>query len=132
MSGTGVTEMDTSSLPDVSNPEQLGNPEVDEQPLPVEYKISGERTQRGKPKLVDSLGYTYVLKRTNVDERSEWRCSVRNNNMHCKATVQQHKTVFRPGPQPHLHQPKQINMRHIPDDVLKADVQVGDVRFKLN
>ncbi|XP_033099378.1 uncharacterized protein LOC117103025 [Anneissia japonica] len=54
----------------------------------VEYKIVEGSTQRQRSKLVDSNGYSYVLKlkRTGV---TYWRCCVRNAVMKCPATVVQ-------------------------------------------
>ena len=79
--------------------------ESDCQPQAVEYQVVESSTQRGGKKLVDSLGYSYTVKRTYDDENAVWRCCIRNKTCPCLATVRQHGTDFIPGPQPHCHQP---------------------------
>ncbi|XP_033121123.1 uncharacterized protein LOC117120219 [Anneissia japonica] len=69
----------------------------------VEYKIVEGSTQRQRSKLVDSNGYSYVLKlkRTGV---TYWRCCVQNAVMKCPATVVQKGGDFRRGPSNHQHE----------------------------
>jgi len=90
---------------------------VDETPQVLDCDLSGptyevvdEGSQKGKQKLVDSDGYTYTVKRKGTNG-TEWTCSVRNKNVHCRATVRQSGDTFVRGPQPHIH-----------DSVLGADI----------
>ena len=77
----------------------------DFQPQAVEYQVVESSTQRGRKKLVDSLGHSYTVKRRYDDENAVWRCCIRNKTTSCLATVRQRGTDFIPGPQTHCHQP---------------------------
>ena len=70
----------------------------------LNYQIIGESSQRGKPKLVDSNGFAYTVKRT-TKAATHWRCTVRNKSINCKATVTQVCDTFASGPAPHSHPP---------------------------
>lgn len=59
----------------------LTNPET-----PITYQLIAAATQRGKPKLVDSLGYGYNLKRQSKTATT-WQCTVRNRTVKCPVTV---------------------------------------------
>ena len=70
----------------------------------VSYTILEKGTERGKPLLVESRGYSYSVKR-QYKKSTEWRCTVRNSKVKCGATVKQlDKTTFQCGPIPHCHQ----------------------------
>eukprot|EP00057_Strongylocentrotus_purpuratus_P027351 XP_011681825.1 PREDICTED: uncharacterized protein LOC105446543 [Strongylocentrotus purpuratus] len=52
----------------------------------VRYQLENSGSQRGKPILVDSMGFSYV-KRKECRGKVYWRCSVRGRSLTCKATV---------------------------------------------
>ncbi|XP_052083890.1 uncharacterized protein LOC127721252 [Mytilus californianus] len=57
---------------------------------------------RKTKKLVSSDGYSYTVK--NATSRTiNWRCSVRNKTISCKATVAQRDQHFIRGAKPHIH-----------------------------
>ena len=59
----------------------------------LQYEIVFERQVRGKPKLVDTCGYSYTLKYEGSDFTT-WTCSVRNKNVTCRASVRQYGDEF--------------------------------------
>ncbi|KAM9365747.1 uncharacterized protein KZ484_011848 [Pholidichthys leucotaenia] len=67
----------------------------------VTYTVVEASSQRGKPKLVDSCGFSYNQKRT-LRGGIDWQCCVRNKTMKCNATVKQRRDSFERGPRPHL------------------------------
>ncbi|XP_071962605.1 uncharacterized protein [Antedon mediterranea] len=73
------------------------------------YNVVESSTQRGHPKLVDSNGYSYVKRKTSSNS-TYWRCSLRNKNITCKATVIQRSQCipeFVFGSCFHIHLPNQ-------------------------
>lgn len=90
-----------------------------EDPLPTEVVIDpvGARkelhceiiigaTRQGKERLVDSDGYSYVMRRAWASGKKAWRCSVRSKALSCGASMQQDGQTFRRGPQAHCHPAK--------------------------
>ncbi|KAH3691114.1 hypothetical protein DPMN_194074 [Dreissena polymorpha] len=73
---------------------------------PVTFKIVGSGTQRAKPKLASSDGYSYVVKRELKSGDVVWRCSVRGKSMACTALVKQSGNVFTPMSIEHIHPSK--------------------------
>ena len=71
-----------------------------------EFCIVAGGAKRGADILI-SLGYTFN-KDGKVSKKGEqrWRCSVRNKNLTCLATVTQSTNDFRRGPHPHRCTPK--------------------------
>lgn len=69
---------------------------------PNRFEILETGSQRGKPLLVESRGYSYVIKRKNKAS-TVWRCTIRNKNSQCLATVVQQGEVFTPGETNHCH-----------------------------
>ncbi|VDI55258.1 Hypothetical predicted protein [Mytilus galloprovincialis] len=59
-------------------------------------------TQRGKPKLVDNIGFSYTLKREKNGARTWW-CSVRNKTTHCGVILHEKDGVFIPPSIQHNH-----------------------------
>lgn len=59
----------------------------------VKFQLIEEGTNRGRVKLIDSLGYTYNIKmrRPNV---TYWQCTVRPKVNPCKAVVTQRNGTF--------------------------------------
>ena len=80
------------------------NMAVDEHAPPIEYERI-ESSQRGHMKLVDSIGYSYSVKRKYGEDNIVWRCTVHNKTTSCLATVRQHGTTYTSGLQIHSHQP---------------------------
>jgi len=97
-------------------------PEYSEEPLtsvspsssPVTYCIFEDGSQREKPKLIDSLGYTYVIHRPKKSGRV-WRCSVRNSSVKCSASVSQdmEDNTFTRNSTPHIHEPCSMAMERV-------------------
>ncbi|XP_063420079.1 uncharacterized protein LOC134705246 [Mytilus trossulus] len=69
---------------------------------PVTYTVIDNATQRGKPKLVDNIGFSYTLKREKNGARTWW-CSVRNKTTHCGVIVHEKDGVFIPPSIQHNH-----------------------------
>ena len=102
-------DLDDLDLPPVVIPDAMSE---DDLPAPIpdqhdvtpdpDFQILDDTTQRGKPKLIDNLGYTYTLAREGKTVTA-WRCAVRNSKTTCSATVQQRGEQFTRGPQPHNH-----------------------------
>ena len=61
-------------------------------------------SKRCKPKLADSLGYTYTVKKRKP-YATYWECSVRPRNARCPASVIQRNGEFRRGKNSHIHPP---------------------------
>lgn len=72
----------------------------------VTYEIIERGTERGKPKLVSSDGYAYVVNRTFPSGTVDWRCSVRRKGLSCSATVKQTGDSFRASSSGHCHPAK--------------------------
>lgn len=81
----------------------------------VTYTIHESGTQRGKPRLTDSLGYSYAIK-TKTSKRIRWICSVRSYmNQRCYAAVIQEGQTFTMGAKEHIHpaEPGATNMTQV-------------------
>lgn len=72
----------------------------------VTYEVIERGTERGKPKLVSSDGYAYVINRTFPSGTVDWRCSVRRKGLSCSATVKQTGDSFRASSSGHCHPAK--------------------------
>ena len=68
------------------------------------WEVIEKGTERGNPKLVNNSGYSYVVSRVRKGTKY-WRCSVRNSNMKCPATVTERCGVFTSSQAPHCHSP---------------------------
>ncbi|KAK6186638.1 hypothetical protein SNE40_005926 [Patella caerulea] len=51
-----------------------------------EFTVVKSGSQKGKDKLVDANGYTYV-KKSSTERKVYWRCSIRTSKHRCGATV---------------------------------------------
>jgi hypothetical protein len=101
------------SMPSFEVPEQLVESSIDDDtprqcdradvPTVITYQVIQDGSQKGKEKLADSQGYTYIVKVRRANGNKVWRCSVRNKSMWCKATVLQKTNGFIQGSQPHTH-----------------------------
>ena len=72
-------------------------------PAVTTYEIIKDGSQKGKEKLADSNGYTYIVKTRRANGNRVWRCSVRNKSVWCKATVLEKSNLFTCGSQAHKH-----------------------------
>ena len=70
------------------------------------YHVIEKGTQRGKPMLVDSLGYAYTKKwqKNPSVSRTTWICSVWSKTVRCLASVVQTGNQYTRGIHCHLHQ----------------------------
>ena len=62
------------------------------------YQVIPGASRRGKDRLADSLGYTYIERRTT-------KTSLRNKVMQCTASIKQEGSYFNPGLSEHCHPP---------------------------
>ena len=67
------------------------------------YTILEKGSERQGRLLVESVGYSYTVKRTNKSS-TVWRCTIRNKKQECKATVKQTNDTFVRGPIDHCHE----------------------------
>ena len=103
------SDLDLLDLPPVSLPTVFAEDNIqlplvadsDITPDP-EYQVIENATSRGKPKLIDSLGYSYTLGRP-CKNSVKWRCAVRNSKTSCSASVTQCGETFTRGPHRHNH-----------------------------
>lgn len=112
------TSVNNTSTFDVSRPERsmvveepetsLADETVTDVPpsAAVTYEIIEKGTERGKPKLVSSDGYAYVINRKFPSGTVDWRCSVRRKYLVCSATVKQTGESFNPSSREHSHPAK--------------------------
>ena len=63
------------------------------------YEIFPAGSQKGNPKLIDSLGFSYTVKKGSRKIGNTWRCSKRN----CPARVIEVNDTFTQGPREHIH-----------------------------
>ncbi len=66
----------------------------------ITYKKIDGSSQTQQTKLIDSVVFLCTLKR-----RGMWRCTFRNKNINCKATVKEDGGQFTRGVHEHVHQP---------------------------
>ncbi|XP_050397248.1 uncharacterized protein LOC126815577 [Patella vulgata] len=71
----------------------------------IDYTIVEMGTKKGRSMLVDSIGYSYSVRR-RTDKSIQWTCTIRNKSIKCAASVVQIGESFTPGPNPHTHEPK--------------------------
>ena len=100
------------SQPDVENQYSTDDEESSlHDPLPAEtssffavtYEIVENSSKRGRPKLIDSQGYSYTLQRRRVLV-NDWQCSIRPKVNPCRATFRQRGDQFQCGNHVHNHQ----------------------------
>ncbi|XP_069189921.1 uncharacterized protein [Procambarus clarkii] len=72
------------------------------QDVPLTWEIIPTGTRRGKPRLHNSHGYTYTI-RKETDFATYWWCSIRQKSNRCFATVIQHGKDFKQGANCHNH-----------------------------
>ena len=96
------TENPEESQPDVEN--QYSNDHEESSlhdPTPAEtsssfavtYEIVENSSKRGRPKMIDSQGYSYTLQRRR-GLVTDWQCSIRPKVNPCRATVRQRGDQF--------------------------------------
>ncbi|XP_063077820.1 uncharacterized protein LOC134467811 [Engraulis encrasicolus] len=76
----------------------------DNQPVASSYEVVEAGTKRGRPQLIDNLGYCYGVVR-GVPDAVTWRCTTRPVGTGCRATVVQRDGVFEAGRHQHNHTP---------------------------
>ena len=72
----------------------------------VTFEVIDKGTERGKPKLVSSDGYSYVVNRKFPSGTVDWRCSIRRKGMSCYATIKQKGDIFQTSTRGHSHTAK--------------------------
>ena len=82
-------------------------------------------TKRGRKKLVPSHRYEYTVNNTNSNS-VKWRCTKRNRNNSCPATVKQHGSKYVLGHYGHLHP----GVHGVVEDTLGTSCQTKRVFFK--
>nr|XP_045609244.1 uncharacterized protein LOC123764981 [Procambarus clarkii] len=85
-----------SSLSEECTPSRLPHKQT------VRWAVVANGTKQGKPKLYNSQGYTYTVRRTK-DSVTYWWCSSRQSSSKCPSIVTQRGTVFRLGSLSHNH-----------------------------
>ncbi|XP_021371820.1 uncharacterized protein LOC110462254 isoform X2 [Mizuhopecten yessoensis] len=139
----GEEEQSTDQPMDYSTPSEMGEGEIAaassimaiqaaSSTKPLTFEVIESASQRGLPKLMDSLGYGYTLRRTsNITIRRRgkqkgkkekstrvkkmyWRCAVRGRQYSCGAgVVQEGDDVFIRNDQPHGHLPKPDGLQQV-------------------
>ena len=94
-------------MPVLVDEEDLGQPAVIPEETPdyspdPEYIVEEGATRDGRPMLIDSAGFSYTLARPSKSA-TNWRCSVRNKDHYCSATVRQVGETYTRGPVTHAH-----------------------------
>ncbi|XP_060552271.1 uncharacterized protein LOC132713639 isoform X3 [Ruditapes philippinarum] len=71
----------------------------------VTYEILRGGTQKGADKMIDSLGFTYTVKKQGRGNKNltYWWCAIRNTHLRCPASVVQRGNVFIRGKRKHEH-----------------------------
>ncbi|PFX12601.1 hypothetical protein AWC38_SpisGene23408 [Stylophora pistillata] len=69
----------------------------------VTYEIVESSSKRGRPKLIDSQGYSYTLQRRR-GLVTDWQCSIHRKVNPCRDTLRQRGDQFQCGNQVHNHQ----------------------------
>ncbi|VDI72607.1 Hypothetical predicted protein [Mytilus galloprovincialis] len=84
---------------DIEDPE-LSDSFVED--IPVTFEVVENGTMKRAKKLVSSDGFSYTVK-SSTSKTVNWRCSVRNKKVWCKATVMQRGHNFVRGSTDHIH-----------------------------
>ncbi|XP_035670971.1 uncharacterized protein LOC118412295 [Branchiostoma floridae] len=79
--------------------------EIDEQPVPRTYEVVEGASKKGKPQLIDNLGYRFGVQRNPPSGTVHWTCTFRPKVDPCKASVKERDGVFEAGPHEHNHGP---------------------------
>ncbi|KAK7086474.1 hypothetical protein SK128_016007 [Halocaridina rubra] len=69
--------------------------------------VEGLFSTHGRPKIVDTKGYSYTMKVNGV-YRKVWRCSVRNKSMSCNVHITQKGNLYKYSSNQHCHDPKPL------------------------
>ncbi|KAK8407542.1 hypothetical protein O3P69_002235, partial [Scylla paramamosain] len=69
------------------------------------YEKVLQSSQRGSDKLIDSLGYSYTIKR-KTSVAVHWRCVVRNTRVTCEAKTKEMDGIYERGTNQHCHPPE--------------------------
>lgn len=109
--------------PDLVNESYIDDPELTDSFVadqPVTFEVIETGTIRRAKRLVSSDGYSYTVKNSTA-KTINWRCSVRNKSVWCKATVMQRGDIFVRCGTAHVHpsDPGITKKTKIKVDVLK-------------
>ncbi|XP_038076735.1 uncharacterized protein LOC119744726 isoform X1 [Patiria miniata] len=69
------------------------------------YRFLQSSSQRCRPRLVDSQGFMYNVKRVRK-KAVDWQCTVRSKKMRCPVFLKECDGVITPGPHQHTHAPE--------------------------
>ena len=99
---TMVMATDEAVVPLPAAEPQAAEPQAVVMPTEVHYTTIEGGTQRGGTLLVDSNGFSYVMRRL-PGASTTWRCQVRGKPKKCYASLKQVGNLYTPGPHDHNH-----------------------------
>lgn len=120
-------------------PQPLAMPQA--QPV-VTFEIVDEGSKRRKPKIVDSLGFSYnVLSRRKY--ATYWQCTVRGKKNPCKASIIERDSTFTPGRAEHNHAAEiatattakiiaAVKKKAVNEKFMPANLIVNEVKYYYN
>ncbi|KAJ7371865.1 hypothetical protein OS493_022581 [Desmophyllum pertusum] len=86
-----------------ADPAALNESSILDPPAAVTFQILQDSTMKGRPKLVDSRGHCYNVKRRRPNA-TDWQCTIRRKLNPCRAAViQRSDGTFHPGVHSHNH-----------------------------
>lgn len=124
-------ESPTSIFGDVKDQPEAHTHQETQDDGPITYHFMEEGSKRGRTKLFDSLGFSYVFKKKYTDESVLWRCPMRNRDVrYCPATVKQDGDTFLRGQKQHVHDATRgaESLARIFRDVREAAIQRPKVK----
>ena len=96
----------------VNAEETLPNPSTDspdhelsEEALAAGFRIIQSSSVRSRPRLIDSQGFTYNVKRRR-GKITDWQCTIRNKTVRCMASFTESNGKLTPGSHSHVHAPE--------------------------
>ena len=93
-------------LAEQSIDESEPQPQENDSPDEISFKFIEKTSEKGKDKVFDSVGYSYIIRKKNKNGSAIWRCPVRNKDVrYCPATVIQIGSDFTAGLRGHVHPP---------------------------
>ncbi|XP_033626824.1 uncharacterized protein LOC117289694 [Asterias rubens] len=87
------------------NPCESQERELSEEAYAAGFRILQAATHLSRPRLIDSQGFTYNIKRARRNT-VEWQCTIRGRKMCCLASYKEIDGRFTAGPHAHLHTAK--------------------------
>ncbi|XP_063052457.1 uncharacterized protein LOC134447099 [Engraulis encrasicolus] len=101
----GHNAQSTATMDESPEEQQVGEMVVEGQPVAPTYEVVEAGTKRGRPQLIDNLGYCFSNCKSAPSGAVKWRCTIRPKDAPCKAIVVQHDGVFKAGRHQHNHAP---------------------------